>query len=573
VKALAAIVSLRRRASEAHLEVHVVLLLLLGVGAAALVAAPLVDLVVVAFRKAGASDWTFDNVREAFGTLRYLKAIANTVMLGLAVTALSALFAVPLAWAVSRTDMPCPGLVRVTAFTAFVMPPYLLAVAWILLAGPNAGWLNRLATTLFSRSGGPFNIFSFAGMAVVMAAHLYFFIFTAALNAFDLVSSDMEEAANILGANRRRTFLAVTAPIIAPALLAGAMIVFLQAAALFAVPALISLPAGIPLLTMQIWEFFEYPVRVGVAAAYSLPLVVLTALMLWYQQWLIGRRGFASISGKGGERRLIRLGPWRWPMFGYAVFVGAMSVYLPLLVLFQAAFSKAWGRGVSLANVTLQNFNYVLFEHSASPDALVNSFTFGVLTAILAVGFAFVAAYVIENRLIPFPGILRLLCIVPVAVPGIVLAIGVYAVYGAPPLSLYGTSTILILAFTTRFLPIAFSNIVAGMKSLGGDLELAVRMMGGSRLQSIRYVTVPLLKRSLVGIGILVFVGAAQELSTAILLVGPNTRVLSVVMLGLSEEGNLEALSALGLILLFGMLVVLLVGQRLLGRDFMMRGA
>jgi iron(III) transport system permease protein len=111
------------------------------------------------------------------------------------------------------------------------------------------------------------------------------------------------------------------------------------------------------------------------------------------------------------------------------------------------------------------------------------------------------------------------------------------------------------------------------MKSLGGDLELAVRMMGGSRLQSIRYVTVPLLKRSLVGIGILVFVGAAQELSTAILLVGPNTRVLSVVMLGLSEEGNLEALSALGLILLFGMLVVLLVGQRLLGRDFMMRGA
>jgi iron(III) transport system permease protein len=554
-------------------EPEMIVWALMGLVMVVLVAGPLVKLAMVSFQNDQTGALTFDNFARAFGTPRHLRALFNTAGLGIAVTALSAVFAIPLAWAVSRTDMPGRQLVKLTAFAAFVTPPYLLAVAWILLAGPNAGWLNRLWIELFGATSGPLNIFSFTGLTVIMAAHLFYFIFIFALNAFDLLSSEMEEAASIIGAGRWYTLRRITLPLILPALLAGSMIVFLQAIALFAVPALISLPAGIPLLTMQLWEFFEFPVRVGTAAAYSLPLVAVTAGLLWLQRRLIGRRGYASVSGKGGERRIMRLGRWKWVMFLYAMIVCCISVYFPMVVLTQAAFAKAWGRGFSFSNLTFDNFYYVLFEHSSASRALVNSIVFGSASAILSVGLAFVAAYMVERKLVPFPKLVALLCVVPVVVPGIVLAIGFYAVYGAAPLSLYGTPWILILAFTTRFLPISYSNVTASLKSINEDLELAVRTLGGSRATGIRRIVAPLLKRSLIGVGILVFVPASQELSTAILLTGPNTRVLSVVLLGMSEEGNLEALSALGAILLIITVAVLWVGQRLLGRDFMTRGA
>lgn len=547
-----------------------VLWTLVGLILLAIVAAPLFKLFLVAVQGPDGG-LTLSNFADAFGNPRYLRAMFNSVALGVTVTALSAVLAIPLAWAVSRTDMPGRRFFHATAFASFVTPPYLLAVAWILLAGPNAGWLNKAWVAMTGADAGIFNVFSFTGLTVVMAAHLFYLIFLSAVNAFELVPSDMEDAANMLGSGHRTTFLRITMPLIMPSLLAGGMMVFLQSLALFAVPALISLPARIPLLATQLWEFFEFPVKVGTAAAYSMPLLAVTAGMLWLQRRLLGRRGFASVSGKGGERRVIRLGRWRCVMLCYAILVGAVAVYLPMIVLLQAAFAKAWGRGFALSNFTLQNFHYVLFEHSAAMRSLINSIVFGASSAILAVILSFLAAYMVERRLVAFPKLLTFFCVLPVVVPGIVLAIGFYAAYGASPFYLYGTSLILVLAFTTRFLPVAYSNVGASLKSMNADLENAVRSVGGTRRDGIQKVVLPLLKRSLIGALILVFVPASQELSTAILLTGPNTRVLSVVLLGMSEEGNLEALAALGTLLLLATFAILAIGQRLTGRDFMIR--
>jgi hypothetical protein len=154
----------------------------------------------------------------------------------------------------------------------------------------------------------------------------------------------------------------------------------------------------------------------------------------------------------------------------------------------------------------------------------------------------------------------------PFVIPGIVLAIGFYAAYAPPPLALYGTATILVLAYTTRFLPIAYTSSAAAVRSINPEMEEAVRILGGGRLMAIRKVVAPLLKKSLAGAWILVFIPAARELSSAIFLVGPNTRVISVMLFDLSEEGNFEVLSALGLILLVVTLVIALVGFKIIGR-------
>jgi iron(III) transport system permease protein len=189
----------------------------------------------------------------------------------------------------------------------------------------------------------------------------------------------------------------------------------------------------------------------------------------------------------------------------------------------------------------------------------------------VSVVLALVVAYVVSRRLVIGGGILAGLCMAPLVVPGIVLAIGFYAVYSSPPLALYGTATILVLGFTTRFLPIAFANCMAGLRSLNPEMEEAVRILGGSRLLAVRRVVVPLLKKSLVGTWLLVFIPASRELSTAIFLVAAKTRVISVMILDLSENGSFELLAALGFFLLGVTILIVLAGYRLVGRDFLLR--
>ncbi len=536
-----------------------------------LVVSPFVYLVITSFQAERTGEFTLANYATAYGRKRYIDALFNSLQLGFGAAFLAGIFAIPLAWGCSRTNMPGRGAVRMLVLATFVTPPYTGAVAWILLAGPNAGWLNRIFIMLTGADSGPFNIYSFPGLVFVIALYSfpYIFIFTSA--ALELVSSEMEDAANILGAGPGRTMWKVTLPLALPAILGGLIICFLEAVALFASPAMIAIPARFNVVTTQLFQFFGNPVRVEVAAAYAMPLLGVTVLLILVQRLLTRRKGFATLTGKGGERRPIDLGRWRWGLFGYAMFVATLAIFLPYIFLVQASFSEAWGRGFSLDNLSLKNFNFVLFEHATALQSVINAFLYAGAAATAAVIITLGVAYIVARQLMPFAGILGFLCIAPFVIPGVVLAIGFYAAYAPPPLALYGTALILILAFTTRFLPIGYVNASAALRSLNPEMEEAVRVLGGSRLTALRRVVAPLLKRSLLGAWLLIFIPATRELSSAIFLYGPNTKVVSVMIFDMSEEGNYEYLAALALILQVLTLPLLWLGQKALGRDFMLR--
>ncbi len=536
-----------------------------------LVASPTVRLLVSSFQEPDSGRLTLANYRDAYFNMRHLAALGNSLVLGAGVAVMTGLFGVPIAWAISRTDMPLKGFVRTMVFGAFITPPYLGAIGWILLAGPNSGWLNKIWMAITGEPHGIFNIYSMAGLILVVSVTSFPYVFVFTNSALDLVSSEMEDAAQILGASRLRTALRITLPLVFPAILGGLIISFLEAISLFGAPALIALPARFNVVATQLWQFFEYPVRVEVAAAFAMPLLIVTVLMFWIQRTVLGRKGYAAVTGKGGERRMVRLGAWKWLLLAHALLVCALSVLLPMSVLLQAAFAKAWGRGFSLDNLTLGNFRYLLFEQTQAQHTIINTFVYAGATAFAAISLALAIAYVVNRKLVPWSNVLAFLCVAPFVIPGIVLAIGFYAAYAPPPLALYGTGTILVLAFTTRFLPIAYTSSAASMRSINPEMEEAVRILGGGRLLAIRKVLAPLLKKSLAGAWILVFIPAARELSSAIFLVGPNSRVISVMLFDLSEEGNFEVLAALGTILLVVSLVIATIGFRIIGRDFMLR--
>ena len=223
---------------------------------AILVVAPVAWLIMTSLQDP-AGGFTLANYTEAYGSARHLRALRNSLLLAGAATALCLVFAVPIAWAVSRTDMPGKGFIRLTVLGAFIMPPYLGAIAWILLAGPNSGRLNTVWMALTGASTGFFNIYSFAGLALVVALYTFPYVFVFASNALDVVSSEMDDAAHILGAGQLRTTLQITLPLVLPAVLAGAIISFLETIALFGTPAIIGLPARYPVATTQLRQLFE----------------------------------------------------------------------------------------------------------------------------------------------------------------------------------------------------------------------------------------------------------------------------------------------------------------------------
>jgi iron(III) transport system permease protein len=554
-----------------HLDKSIFLWLLMAGVLLALVVNPLVRLLWVSLQDGATGGFTLANYLTAYGRWRYIEALGNSLILGVAVGVLCTIFGVPMAWAVSRTDMPGKGLVWASVLGTFIVPSYLSAVAWILLAGPNAGWLNRMWKALTGAEAGPFNIYSMSGLILVIAASSFPYMFVFTRGALDLISSEMEEAATTLGAGVLRTTLRVTLPLTLPAIMAAFIVEFLEAIALFGAPALIALPGRFQVMTTTLWQFFEFPPKVEVAAAYAMPLLVITIVMYGLQQRIIARKGYIALTGKGGERRMVRLGAWRWPMLGYCLFVTSLGFFMPMVVVLQAAFAKAWGRGFFLDNLTLNNIRFVLVDQPLTRDATIHTFVYGATSAAIALALALAIAYIVRRRLVPFGRALSYVAMAPFVIPGIVLAIGFYAAYTKPPLAIYGTAWILILAFATRFLPIAYANSDAALRSINPELEDAVRILGGGRLLALRRVVGPLLKRGLAGAFILVFIPATRELSAAIFLYTTGTQVLSVLLFDKSDEGNFEVLSSMGLILVLGTVALVLAGFRLVGRDFMLK--
>lgn len=536
-----------------------------------LVINPLVRLVLDSFRQVGGSDFTLANYITAFSRARHIQAVINTLWMASFASLIAVAMAVPLAWAVSRTDMPGRDWAHASVIAAFIIPTFLGAIGWMLLAGPNAGWLNRIFAGLFGTEKGPFNVFSFWGLCFVIGIYAFPLIYVFTRSALDLISTEMEEAAAVHGAGTLRTMVKVTLPLVLPAILGGFILVFLEATALYGTPALIAIPARFNVATTQLATFFEHPLRVEVAAAFSMPMIGVTILLLWIQRLILSNRSYVSVSGKGGDRRLVRLGPWKWLLAAYALLISLVTVLLPLLVLLHCAFAKAWGQGASISNLTLDNFHHIFFEQLTVRRSMWNTFSYAAVTATACCTLGFGIAYIVQRRLLPMAPVLSFLTLSPVIIPGIVLAICFYSAYAGAPFYLYGSSAIIIVAFVTRFLPIAFVSVGSGIRSINPELEEAVRILGGNRLMVLRRVVAPLLKKTLLGAWILTFVLATRELSTAVFLSGPETRVISVLTLDLSEQGRYEILAAMGVVLLVVTALVVLVGMRILGRDFMLR--
>lgn len=497
-----------------------------------------------------AGDFTFANFHALVDDPTLFEPLVTTFSLALLVAMFAAAAAAPLAWVVARTDLPGRRTVRMLMMASFVTPPFLGAIAWEILAAPNSGILNKLWREA-TGSGDPlFDIYSFPGLVFVVSCYTAPYVFVVLTNALDRIPADLEDAAGILGASRWKVVTGVTLPLVLPALLAGAMIAFLQAMTLFGSPAILAIPAGFHTVTTKIYSLFQFPPKPQIAAAAALPLLLVTVALLWLQGRVLGRRGFAVLGGKSGEPRLVPLGIWRWPVFALVAAALCLPLVLPYAALLKAAISRIPSGPFDPNNLTIENFTFVFFEFSQTRRAFSNTFVLATATATLGTAIALAVAYLAARRADSGGRALEFLATAPIAIPGIVLGVGLFLAYTRGPVVLYGTLWILFFAFLTIEMPAAFQQMRAAFRGLHPELEEASRILGATRLGTLRRITAPLLKSGVIAGWCLIFIGVMRELSAAVMLASSSTKVLSVVIFDLNESGNLGAIAVIGIAML-----------------------
>jgi len=493
----------------------------------------------------------------------FLEPFWVTLWTSAAVGLLCVAFAAPMAWLVARTDLPGKRLLRMLVLASFATPAFLGAFAWVLLGGPNAGLLNHWYYALLGLK--PFeatplvDIFSAWGIVFVTALYTFPYVFTFVATSLDLIPSELEEASAILGAPAWRTALDITLPLVTPALMAGFLVAFLQSMTLFGPAAILALPASIDPMTTQIWSLFQFPPKLGLAAAASLPLLVITVVLLRVQSAIMGRRGYSVVGGKSTGQRLIRLGPWKVLALAPFAFVIACSVLLPYGVLTWTAFVKNYSAPMA-GNFSLDNWRFVFLEFSQTKLALMNTFALGASAATAGTILATTIGYLSLRQLVWGHRSLAFLATAPVAIPGIVLAVGLFLAYTHPPLVLYGTLTIIFLAYLTKEMPVGYQQVASALKSVHPELEDASRIFGATRLRALFDITAPLIRNGVIATWMFIFIGSIRELSATILLFTSRTKTISVTMFDLRESndwGPIAVLSITMLLITFAMIAAI----------------
>jgi iron(III) transport system permease protein len=334
---------------------------------------------------------------------------------------------------------------------------------------------------------------------------------------------------------------------------------------LFGSPAILALPAGFHTMTTKIWSLFQYPPKPELAAAASLPLLLLTVALLRAEHVILGRRGYAVLGGRHGNPCQIRLGALKWVALAFCFLVLLCPVFLPYGALLNAAFSPNATTLVTPSTMTLHNIVFVFTELSSTQLALKNTVILGTATATVGTILALVIAYVTTRRVITGSRVLGFLATAPVAVPGIVLGVGLFLSYTRPPFVLYGTLWILLIAFVTIALPAAYQQLQSAFRTVSVDLEEASRILGATPLQALGHITAPLLRTSVIATWCFIFVGVIRELSAAIILFTSETKVISVLIFDLNESGDLGAIAVLGIIMLVITFAVVIAINRIPG--------
>jgi len=504
----------------------------------------------------GGSEVLLRTYVQFFTRKYYYETLIHSLGVSVIVTVLATLLGAPLAYLVSRFDIPGKLLVRALIVLTFVSPPFIGAYAWILLLGRNGvltGWLAGLGVRLPS-------VYGMNGIVLVLTLQALPFVFLMVSAGLRTVDQSIEDAAINLGRRPSAVALTVIAPLIVPSLATGALLVFVTSLSDFGTPAIIG--ENFRMLASQIYTEYvnEHGGNPAEASALSLILLVITVgALLWQRSW-VRRRSYGQVTVRPLAPRV--LAPAARAAATAYVYAVVLTASLPLATIVVSSFLKGKGPLIT-GEFTLQGYAGAI----RLPAALYNTVVLSTVSTVICVAAGALIGYVVSRRRDRLAGALDAFSMVPYAVAGVVMGIAIAIAFGGAPFYLGGTAAILVIVYFIRRLPYSIRSVAGMLGQIGAQVEEASVNLGVPPGRTFLRVTVPMVTPALISGALLTFATIAREFNSTVILYSGSTRTLPVEVFAQVLQGDFATASVIGTVLIAVSVVPIVVLFRFLDRD------
>jgi iron(III) transport system permease protein len=495
--------------------------------------------------KAGISAYEF-----IFTDADFWSALRNSLLIAAGMTIIAVPLGGVLAFVMERTDFPGKRMLEPMLLVPSFVSPMVLSFGYIVAAGP-VGFYSIWATDLFGAI--PWGLYSLLAMSVIAGLTHVPNVYVYASSALKNLGSDVEEAARIAGASPFRVAMSVSLPLIMPALLFSAVLIFFLGLELFGLPLVLGDPEGHLVLSTYLYKLTN---KLGtpsyhLMAAVAVCIVALTIpLVLMQRRLLQNVRRYATIKGKAGRIRELPLGRWKWLAVALVYAWLIVAVVVPLTGIALRAFVTNWGFGVKLADaLTLDTFR-TIWDEPTDMRAIVNTILLGVIGGAITVACYAAIGFATHRRNDGWSRVVDYLVLLPRAVPGLLIGLAFLWVFlFVPPLApLRATMFSMWLAYTVVWLAYGMRLVSSSLLQVSNELEEAARTVGASRGRVSREITLPLIRHGLLGSWLLVFMIFEREYSTGVYLLAPGNEVIGASLVSLWQGGAIDIVAALSLI-------------------------
>ena len=505
--------------------------------------------VVTVFSEAVITDGRLDlsNAIRTVCNSENVKTILNSLLLGVLVVLVSTLIATPLAFILVRTKFAKKKWLDIVLMIPFMTPPYISSMGWILFMQKRG-----LFQQMFPQTGSlSERFFSLAGLTLAMSLHVFPFMTTIIKNALLNINSNLEESAAVFGGKFFYRLKKITMPLLTGNYAIGMLLVMVKTLSEYGTPATLGKRIGFYVFTTDIHRYATTsPIDFGKASSLSGVLVSICMLMWLLQNYITGRHTYNLVGGKGRQAEKISQSRWVTGIsLIYILVIILLSVGIPYFSVITTSLIKLRGYGMKAGNYTFAHFVELFTENSKGIRAILTSVGLAAVSATVA-SIIGTCVVVCIQKAKKWRKLIEGESLLPEMIPNIVLVIGLMLfwnkIYKAIPL--YNTLGFMVLVYTVMFLPYSVQYVSSAVMQIGGNLQAAGTICGGSRLYVFRRVTLPLIMKGIISGRMMIFIISFRELVASSLISPPNVLTVSTFIMREFEQGSVSTGMAMSVI-------------------------
>ena len=538
-----------RQLSKDPLLLGVILVLLLSL--VLFILYPLYKVIVVSFQVNGS--FSFKNFTDVmtYSNGYYLKALFNSLWMGVATAGLGTFIAYIFAYSLTRANIPGKKFFNLIATIPIISPPFIGALAVVMLFGRN----GFISSTLFRMTDA--NAYGPKGLLFAQVLTFFPVAYITLRGVLESISPTLEDAAMDLGGNRFKIFYKVTLPLSIPGIASSMLVLFVESLADFGNP-LVLAGAQFPILSVQAYLEITGMGNFAKGSALAFILLVPSVSAYMIQKYWVSKKQYVTVTGKPTQSSNdVVSARARWILFAACILIAFFIVMVYASIIW-GAFAESWGNSTKL---TFQNFAYVW---NVGFESVLDTLTIAGLSTPVAGIIGMIIAFLVVRKRFWGRKFMEFSSMLSFALPGTVIGIGYILAFNQRPFYLTGTLAILLLNFIFRYLPVGVQGGVAVLKQIDPSIEEAAIDLGADSSKTFRKVTLPLMVPAFFSSLIFSFVRSMTAISAAIFLVSARWKLMTVQIMSQVESGRIGAAAAFSLILVAIILVAMAVIKTIL---------